>query len=122
MATKIKVTNYDSASTLKRFTQFGNGELKPEPPIAPGQSAELTLSSAGAGVHTVLELSANAEMCLPIQNPTQSLPRTLGARVQKRETKNGPWERTESVFIPPREVVNLMLKGPARVALSEMPT
>ena len=122
MATKIKVTNYDGANTLKRFTQFGDGALKPEPPIAPGQSAELTLSSAGPGAHTVLELTASAELLLPIQNPTYSLPRTLRAQVQKRDAKSKEWERIESHFIAPREVINITLKGPTRIVLSEMPT
>jgi hypothetical protein len=122
MTTKITLTNYDAVNTLKRFTQLGEGELKPEPPITPGQSAELRLSSESKGVHTVLELSASAEMYLPIQNPSHALPRTLRAQVQKRETKKGLWERTETVFISPREVINLVLKGPARIVLSEMPT
>jgi hypothetical protein len=121
MTTKITVTNYDSANTLKRFTQFGEGDLKAEPPIPPGQSAELRLSSEGNGAHTVLELSAAADLCLPIQNPTHSLPRTLRAKILKRDTKKS-WEVTERIFISPREVINLMLKGPARVLLSEMPT
>jgi hypothetical protein len=122
MTTKVMLTNYDAIHTLKRFTQLGDGELKPEPAIAPGQSAELRLSSNSTGLHTVLELSASAEMYLPIQNPTHTLPRTLRAQVQKPGAKKGSWERIDSVFIPPREAVNLVLKGPARVVLSETPT
>jgi hypothetical protein len=122
MTTKITLTNYDAVNTLKRFTQLGDGELKPEPAIAPGQSAQLTLSSNSTGLHTVLELSATTEMILPVVNPTQSQPRTLRAQIQKPGAKKGLWERIESVFIPPREAVNLVLRGPARVVVSEMPT
>jgi hypothetical protein len=122
MATKIAFKNIDGAHALRRYVQRGDGELRPEGVILPGQTIDLIVDSAD-NRRVVLELDAESDITFPVANELHApRPRTLRLKTSKRDPKRKTWDTVTQEFIPPRGSAQPTLRGPARLEISEMPT